>query len=354
MKPIIYLINGNRFGLKQTRRWYWLSALVPALLLFGCKGGTIQQGKTQNLSSASFRAVCFDNAGNAWISGSQGSLWFSSDLKQWTQIPAPDTSLDYRSLWVQDQTVLLASAGQPAFVFRSSNSGETWHQVYSDTSASAFFDGICAMGKDTLVILGDPRDGRFTIYTSTNQGLSWQMVDLEKSPLAAEGEVAFAASNSSLFSEKGFLLFATGGSSGAFLHAGNPFTGDWKKQTLPLKQGEACGAFNLFRNKNLLLVGGGCYDKPESSEGNFLISENMGGQWFALPNGPKGYISDSGVLQKYLIAVGDTGIQVAPQRTRKFSFLVEGGGWNALACNETHAVVVGKKGAVQVLTWSEN
>lgn len=304
--------------------------------------------------NTSLRSVSISRTGT-WVSGSKGAVYYKGNAHvSWTnKSPLGYDSLDFRSMAVvNDSIVLLASTTNPAIILRSNNAGDSWEQVYQDTSAGAFFDALKVDSTGLGFVLGDPLDGVFALYMTKDFGRSWIKLDKEKSPKAGEKEYAFAASNSSLLQIRNGVLFVTGGESGAYIHAGVPEDGSWKKELLGMYGSSACGAFNICRKGDDLMIGGGCYDKIERSEENMLFSDNMGTQWFSLPAGPKGYVSSMAfAAKKHLVAVGDIGLQWAPARTRNFTLIPDTEKLNVVACNDVYCIAAGKEGKVLKITF---
>ncbi len=331
----------------------FMKKLFGLFLLMGsiaCVRNQVSLQTSQLPESASIRAIAFGES-RTWVSGSAGSIFYSDNLEQWTTVNPPVDTLDYRALYAKNKNeVVVASAGYPAQIYRTINAGAHWELVYEDTIESAFFDAITVDSSGLGYVLGDPREGAFCLYETRDFGASWKKLPAAASPKVVEGEVAYAASNTNMVQIQEGLIFISGGAAGSFVHAGVPSKGQWKKEMLPLKAGEGCGAFTMAQRGDNIMVGGGCYAKIQDSEGNFLFSDNLGTQWFQLPQAPKGYISGLAFMGKtHLIGVGDLGIQVAPKRSKRFEYLTQEKGWNVVACRDSVCVAAGKNGKVAVI-----
>lgn len=299
----------------------------------------------------SIRGVDISKSGKVWISGSKGTIYSKASKEERWVKHSLNTEEDFRAIKsINDSVVIACTTTNPARVLKSSNGGETWKEVYRDTLEGAFFDALVVDSLGACYILGDPVNGVFSLYSSKDFGSSWSRLADSLCPTALANEYAFAASNQSAIKIQEGLIFVTGGKDGAYIHAGIPQEGKWKKEPLALNAGEACGAFCLAKNGEDLMLGGGCYNQIENSERNMLFSDNLGTQWFSLPQGPKGYVSSMAFLGKeLLISAGDLGIQYATPRYRKFVLLENTRGLNTVECNDSFCIAAGKEGRVFLL-----
>mgnify|MGYP005752004535 CR=1 FL=1 len=242
-----------------------------------------------------------------WASGSGGTWLKTIDGgKTWENgtIAGLDT-VDFRSIYAWDELhAVVASAGQPALIYRTEDGGQNWNLVHREGKES-FFDAIYFLG-DVGYVLGDPVGGKWMILGSSDRGKTWK--NLDQLPKALEGEAAFAASSSSLISTAEEIIFATGGTFSR-LHRYSVLDKSWTVQNLELMaQGESAkGVFAMTEAEGRLIMVGGDYTLPESRKGNALFSEFSG---FQIPEvSPFGYRSGVAFLKgkKMLIAVGPSG-----------------------------------------------
>ncbi len=334
-------------------RMKWL-CIFPLLTLLAC-GTQEPTFLDQSVDKdCSIRAAALGTT-EAWLSGNKGTVLYKGlGSASWEdRSPNGMQQHDFRSMqWVNDSVLLLATTTNPAIVLRSVDKGRTYEKVYHSPDSSTFFDAMVVDSAGLGFLLADPDSGRFSMFFTQDFGRTWSPLADSLLPSAAPGEVAFAAANSSMLMLRDAVLFVTGGPNAAYIHAGVPLKGQWKKELLGMYGSEACGAFTLARKGEDLMVAGGCYDQIERSEENMLFSDNMGTQWFSLPKGPKGYISDiEFVDDKFLVSVGDIGIQWAPSRTRNFTLNPNFKGLNVLACKGENCIAAGKKGKIVSITF---
>lgn len=256
---------------------------------------------------ASLRGLSPVSDSVCWASGSGGTWLRTTDGgNTWENgvIAGLDT-VDFRSIHAFDANqAVVASAGQPALIFRTENGGKSWSKVHEE-GPEAFFDGISFLTETKGFIIGDPVGGKWMILETSDAGKSWK--PMKSLPEAEEGEAAFAASASSMISTDNGLIFGTGGTV-SNLHFYDFGTKVWTKVKTPILQGEASqGIFALVNVDDAILAVGGDYTKLDFRVKNaFRISDQT--SQFPVQS-PFGYRSGIAFFpkEKLTIAVGPTG-----------------------------------------------
>lgn len=279
-----------------------------------------------------------------WASGSSGTWLRTSDGgNNWeTGVIAGLDTVDFRSIHAFDEyTAIVASAGQPAVIYRTVNGGQTWEKVHQE-GPEAFFDGITFLDENRGFIIGDPVGGYWMILETLDAGKSWKF--LENLPPSEVGEAAFAASASSMIATETGLTFGTGGSVSHlyFYDFGKKI---WEKEKTPILQGEASqGIFALVKTKNSVFAVGGDYTKPDFRDKNsFSFSDRS----FQFPiESPKGYRSGIAFFRRenLLIAVGPSGSDFSKDN---------GMTWENFSVQGFHAVRTSTNGASNWASGSE-
>ena len=97
-----------------------------------------QDYKWQNVATdikSSFRALSVVDDKVAWVGGSKGSIGRSRDGgKTWSIKKVQGfEELDFRSVYAIDSlTAIIANAGSPAHIFRTTDGGKNWKSVYEN------------------------------------------------------------------------------------------------------------------------------------------------------------------------------------------------------------------------------
>jgi photosystem II stability/assembly factor-like uncharacterized protein len=273
-----------------------------------------QWKEMQSPVKASLRGLSPMTADLCWASGS-GGTWLKTEdggaTWQLGTVAGLDT-VDFRSIHAFDaQTAVLASAGQPAVIYRTEDGGNIWRKVHQE-GGEAFFDAIHFVDTQRGYVLGDPVGGKWMILETLDGGKSWQ--SLANLPDAAPGEAAFAASASSLVADAEGLVFATGGAVSR-LHRYSSASQSWTVRELTdMLQGESSqGVFAVtaLPGEGGLVLVGGDYLKPEFRLGNALLV--LGESTTSTTEGPGGYRSGVAFLQEkgWVVAVGPGGSDVS-------------------------------------------
>lgn len=296
----------------------------------------------------------------AWASGRDGTVLRTTDAgKTWSVFKVPGAEkLDFRDVegFSADEAVILSiGPGEDSRVYRTSDGGQTWLLALQNRNPKAFFDCLDFHGREGRM-LGDPVDGRFQVYGSSDAGRTWAL--LPDGPKASKDEAAFAASGTCIVRGGDYTAIATGGSVARIVFSPDRLTGKsgWRGIQVPMEATAAsAGVFSIaMRDRGLVAVGGD-FQKPEASgvtygvsvssfvykthqaapapahmksttQGSYLVAEVRGSSWdnvdFArfqdFAGRPLGYRSGVAcvVQPRACIATGPSGTDVLPEDAR--------------------------------------
>lgn len=295
--------------------------------------------------------------GTVWASGTQGTvIRTAGDWKTWSVMTVPGAEkLDFRGIHAFDaNTAVIISSGPAqdgqARIYRTSDGGKSWTQVYEEKMPGVFFDAIAFWDRKHGIVLSDPVEGRFALFVTVDGGVTWKPLRPAAMPPALAKEGAFAASNSCLAVQgEGNVWFSTGGAQVARVFRSSDRGQSWSVAETPLRPGNASsGIFSLvFQDDKFGVAAGGDYAHPEQSDlPNLLLTSDGGITWQAgPPTDPPGlYLSSIAMITsapkgpiKLIRAAGITGLYFA-------SITEPGTSWARESSENLNAVVHDKHG----------
>jgi photosystem II stability/assembly factor-like uncharacterized protein len=216
--------------------------MLALLICFTAIGQTLTLQDCKVEVKSSFRGLSVVDDHTAWVSG--GSGWIGKTIngaKQWEfkQVSGFE-KLDFRSLYAFDaQNAIIANAGSPAHILKTTDGGNSWQVVYQNNHPDAFFDGIDFWNNREGMIYGDPIEGRMLLLITKDGGKTWTELPNSQRPLLNAGEASFAASGTGIrCSGKSKVIISTGGKfSRLFVSDNKGF--NWTVLTPPMLQGES-------------------------------------------------------------------------------------------------------------------
>ncbi len=297
-------------------------------------------------TNTSIRGLSVVNDNVVWVSGSNGTIGKSTNSgKDWKWLVVKGfEKTEFRDIEAFDATTAIIMAiGEPAYILRTNDGGESWKVVYENKTKGMFLDAMEFWNEQAGVVLGDPVDGRFFIARTFNGGATWEEVPVANRPLADSGEACFAASGTNIrVLDRDEAIFVSGGKRSRI------FIRD-KAIDLPIIQGkESTGAnsvavYDDFKRNGgrQMIVVGGDFAADTSSLKNCFFSTNRGQTWKASKTPPHGYRSCVEYLsQKQLVASGTTGVD----------YSIDGGNtWRLISKQGFHVCRIAKMGSTVYL-----
>lgn len=319
-------------------------------------------GVESSATDAGLRGVHNARNGIIWASGTRGTVLRSEDdgfVWQKCTIPEDARALDFRGVWAWDANhaiVMSSGTGNASRLYETRDGGATWRLLFQNPDPTGFWDGIIFNGNEG-VLVGDPVNGRFTVFRTKDLGQHWTRDSNPRLASDPKGEGVFAASNSSVTTRQDgpTFVFVTGGASGARffgLETMLSVSGQNKHESqsssslvLPLTSGsESSGAFSIeFRTSEIGVVVGGDYKQPTQREGTAAFTSDAGIHWTVSMKPPSGFRSAVAWEPKFhcWIAAGPNGSDVSFNDGRSW-LPFDNGNWNALSL----PWVVGRKGRI--------
>ncbi|HEX2609323.1 MAG TPA: oxidoreductase [Flavisolibacter sp.] len=331
--------------MKQLLYFFLLISVQP---VFAQKGVPVVKILTQG-TKTSLRGLSVVNNQVVWVSGSNGTIGKSTNSgKDWRWVTVKGfEKTDFRDIEAFDATnAIIMAAGEPAYILRTTDGGDSWKVVYENKTKGMFLDAMEFWNSQSGIVIGDPMNGKFFIARSFDGGSTWKEIPDEFKPVADSGEACFAASGTNIRAlDKDEAVFVSGGLKSSI------FIRD-TKATLPLIQGkETTGAnsiavwdrFQRNGGKRLVVVGGD-FNADSSSFKNCFYSTDRGKTWKPSKTPPHGYRSCVEFLtEKQLVTCGLTGVD--------YSFDT-GFTWQLISKESFHVTRIAKFGTAVYLAGS--
>jgi photosystem II stability/assembly factor-like uncharacterized protein len=346
-----------------TARHRFLGLAATSILLALASSALAPWDAENSGTRSNLRAVHNTGLSVAWASGTNGVVLRSEDngyLWQQCAIPPDAGNLDFRGVWGWDANHVIAMSSGPGSgsrLYESTDGCAHWHLLFTNPQPAGFWNAIAFWNQQQGMLLGDPLNGRFSIFRTNDGGRHWlrdESVGLEADP---RGESAFAASNSALaLGPDGMsAYFATGGPGGFRIFHFHPGVrrqpGKWTSVKLAVSHtSETAGIFSIgFRDSRHGVAVGGDYKRPNQRENTAAWSSDGGLTWAAASGTPSGYRSAVGWDQnlQVWIAVGTNGSDVSYDDGKTWTQF-DKAGWNALSL----PWVVGPEGRIGMLNES--
>ncbi len=286
-------------------------------------------------SDASLRGLSVASDRVIWASGTRGTVLRSVDGgDSWTLYSIPGArDMDLRSIHAHnaDTAHVAATAGR---IWRTTDGGKTWNLTYQTSDTSVFLDALVFRDNRSGMALGDPRDGRFLILVTQNSGATWSEAPPESCPPADDGEVAFAASGTSLVTRGEAVWLGTGGTQ-SHIFRSTDGGASWISTGSALRANPGSGgAFSVaFADASHGVAVGGDYTQPDSSRGSGSFTSDGGRTWSPATTQPSGYRSGVAIAslggQLVALATGTNGTDVSRDGGRTWTPL-DGSAFNAV------------------------
>ncbi len=144
--------------------------------------------QTSGITTA-LNSVSSPDINSAWTCGNGGKVLRTvNGGVTWTSVsgaPIPATLSLYNIFGIDSSTALVTgSTASATFVYRTSNGGATWTQVFTQTSG--FIDNIWMGNAQAGFMNGDPVGGRWSLWGTTNGGVSWDSTNFRLSQSGTE------------------------------------------------------------------------------------------------------------------------------------------------------------------------
>jgi len=241
-----------------------------------------------------------------YIGNSDGTMYYMKPQNKKSELlfKMPNFK-EIRDIEQSNDTIIGMFSGRDSKLLVMDNQGPVRIVKYHAWK-NVFFNSI-DIHNNAGFIMGDPVDGRFSLFHSRDGGTSWTRC--EGRIKAMKGEVGFAASGTSVqILNDSTYTFISGGSVSRFFKSTNNGK-TWSVVVLPYFPGQSSGAFSMcFSDEQNGVIVGGDYRSPELRMNTTFYTSNGGESWMNAMNTTRGYRSCVYHVDGVFYACGRNGI----------------------------------------------
>lgn len=300
-----------------------LVLIIVGIVSFSCK--SIHSVNNRNALSVSIDTVLLDKISiralvldhdKVWYAGDQsrfGYIDLKTNQKKQIKIPS-EKNAEFRSIAETEKYVFILNVGNPAFLYKISKEDLSYELVYQENNEKVFYDSMQFWNNKEGIAIGDPIEASFSVITTRDGGLSWQKIPSDQLPQLADGEAAFAASNTNIVIKGNLTWLVSGGKKARVFYSSDKGV-SWSVIETPIVQGkQMTGIFTAdFYNSTVGFISGGNYEVLGQNFDNKAVTYNGGKTWnLVAQNQGFGYASCIQYIPnshgKGLISVGASGI----------------------------------------------
>jgi photosystem II stability/assembly factor-like uncharacterized protein len=338
--------------------------IIVSILLCSCKAKDILNKNYFNSvvidtllqDRISIRALVLDNE-KVWYAADK-SRFVCIDLKlnqkREIQIPA-EKSIEFRSIAQTKKYVFILSVANPALLYRISKEDLSYELVYQEKHEKVFYDSMQFWNDLEGIAIGDPIEGCFSIITTRDGGTTWQKIPVNRLPQLAEGEAAFAASNTNIVIKGNSTWLVSGGKSARVFLSNNKGK-SWFVNETPIVQGkQMTGIFTAdFYDSKTGFISGGNYEVLTQNFDNKAATRNGGKTWQLMAqNQGFGYASCVQYIPnsrgKELVSVGASGLFYSNDGGSNWKqFSTDGSLYTIRFLNASTAISAGKNKLIRI------
>jgi photosystem II stability/assembly factor-like uncharacterized protein len=300
------------------------SLLILILVMFGCR--TNEKGETRpSFTKVEVETILEDTISvralevmgkNLAFGANHGRYGLYNDsTKEWkVNLQEQDSVLpEFRAVASTENDFFMLSVGNPALLYKTGDDGKM-DLVYREDNEKVFYDAMTFWNDQEGIAIGDPTEKCLSVIITRDGGNTWDKLSCANLPETAEGEAAFAASNSNIAIAGDNTWILSGGMKSRVFFSPNKGK-TWEVFETPLLKGESTtGGYSMdFYNENEGIIVGGDYTKPEINKANIAVTKDGGKTWNLVSDGKgPGYLSGvryvTNSQAKEVVAVGPAGI----------------------------------------------
>lgn len=334
--------------------------LVWIIVFFGCENTQNEVSKETCFTQVDIQNILIDSISIRAIELKENYLFYAGNHGKfgYLNLKNPQDKIqhqvlhdavypEFRSVASTSESDFILSVANPALLYKVNRSGVVSLQ-YQEIDSAVFYDSMTFWNAEEGIAMGDPTDDCLSIIITRDGGKTWKKIACDNLPKAAEGEAAFAASDTNIEVVGNKTWLISGGTKSRVYYS--PDKGKtWSIQEIPLVEGKATtGGYSIdFYNGKIGVIIGGDYTQMQKNERNKAITFNGGKTWELMAKGENpGYKSSIQFVPnsggKEIVAVGPTGISYSCDTGKTWRELSKEGFYTLLFLNDSVAYAAGK------------
>lgn len=305
----------------------------------------------------SIRAIVVD-ANKIWYAANNSRFGcYDLDKKEKIEnrIEKDTLQLEFRSMAQTDQNIFIVNVGNPALLYKINKTNLQSTLVYEENHEKIFYDSLQFWNAKEGIAIGDPTQGVFSIIITRDGGDTWEKTPISDLPKLADGEAAFAASNTNIVIKGEHTWLVSGGVKARVFYSSNKGK-TWIPYTTPIIQGGVMtGIFTAdFYDAKNGFIAGGDYAMPKQNFGNKARTSDGGKTWQLIAeNKGFGYASCIQYVPKSggraLVSVGASGLYYSSDSGMNWKQLAKDPSLYTLRFIDSHtAIAAGKNKMVRI------
>ncbi len=267
-----------------------------------------------------------------WFAADKGRFGFyntKTHQKFQGTVSHRESDIEFRSIAKTSRYIYLLNIGNPALLYQIAKDSKQTKLVYEEIHEKVFYDSMRFWNDNDGIAIGDPIQDCLSILITHDGGNSWQKQPCSFLPKIADGEAAFAASNTNIAVQGSKTWVVSGGKKARIFYSPDQAQ-TWQVFETPIVQGlPMTGIFTTdFYNDTLGVVAGGNYDLPYQQTANKALTKDGGKTWELLAeNEGFGYASCVQFVPKsngtQIVSVGASGLAYSFDSGKTWAKLLE-------------------------------
>lgn len=276
---------------------------------------------------------------------SDGTLYYFQLAKKTVQMLFRlENFTEMRDLERSGDFIMGIQSGETGKLVRISNGGDT-KIIQPEMWKGIFLDGMDFFGKRGFM-MGDPVDGKFSLFHTNDGGLNWERCEGEVEAIKDEAGFAASGTNVQVLNDSTYIFVSGGQQSRYIKSTDNGKT--WTSVVLPYYPGEGSGAFSIhFANDQNGMIVGGDYTNPDLKLNNSFYTLDGGDSWFNPVTPPRGYRSCVFEKNGVFYACGQNGIDFSIDGGINWTGFADGN-FFSLGANDTSLIATTTEGRIQL------